>query len=236
MAPSAPFVIFKGPMRMDRSDKNSFRTFVTLSLTLGAISCTGCLHSMLATGIYIWQGGNVVPAECDRLEDQRVVVVCRPPSSYEYRHAGAARSIGKRVSALLEMNVPGIDVVSPREVDNWIDEQDWDNYKDLGRAVKATRVVYIELDHFSLHKGKTLYQGNVDINLDVYDMEDRGRLVWNRQVGELLFPKNSGIPSQDKSVQVFQKQFVNVVAEHIAHHFYKHNPDASFAMDAIANQ
>ena len=127
-------------------------------------------------------------------------------------------------------------MVSPREVDNWIDEQDWDNYKDLGRAVKATRVVYIELDRFSLHKGKTLYQGDVDINLDVYDMEDRGRLVWDRQVGQLLFPKNSGIPSQDKSVQVFQKQFVNVVAEHIANHFYKHNPDASFAMDAIANQ
>jgi hypothetical protein len=223
-------------MSMDRSRTGPFQTIMALLLAMSVVSCTGCLHSLLATGIYIWQGGNVVPAEFEKLEDQRVVVICRPPSSYEYRHAGAARSIGKRVSALLEINVPGIDVVSPREVDNWIDEQDWDNFKDMGRAVKATRVVYIELDHFSLHKGKTLYQGNADINIDVYDLEDRGRLVWNRHVGQLLFPKNSGIPAQDKSVQKFQQQFVEIVAEHIAHHFYKHNPDASFAMDAIANQ
>ena len=39
------------------------------------------------------QGGNMVPAEFDGLEDQRVVVVCRPPSSNEYRHAGASRAI-----------------------------------------------------------------------------------------------------------------------------------------------
>ena len=110
-----------------------------LLLALLVATSTGCLHSLLATGIYIWQGGNVIPAECEALEEQRVVVVCRPPSSHEYRHAGAAREIGKRVSAMLEINVPGIDVVSPREVDNWIDEQDWESYADLGRSVKATR-------------------------------------------------------------------------------------------------
>ena len=220
---------------MDRPHFSPAQTMMVLLLAMAVTSCTGCLHSLLATGIYIWQGGNVVAAECEKLEEQRVVVICRPPSSYEYRHAGAARSVGKRVSALVGMNVPGIDVVSPREVDNWIDEQDWDNFKDLARSVKATRVVYIELDHFSLHKGKTLYQGNADINIDVYDMEERGHLVWSRHVGQLLFPKNSGIPAQDKSVQNFQQQFVEIVAEHIAQHFYKHNPDASFAMDAIAN-
>ncbi|MCA9261273.1 MAG: hypothetical protein KDA61_18790, partial [Planctomycetales bacterium] len=116
-------------------------------------SSTGCFQSMIATGIWLWQGGNVVPAEYEGLEDERVVVICRPPASHEYRNAGAARSIGKRVSQILEKNVSGIDVVSPREVDNWIDEQDWEKFKDLGRAVKATRVVYIELDDFDLFKG-----------------------------------------------------------------------------------
>jgi hypothetical protein len=111
------------------------------------ISSTGCVHSLLATGIYLIQGGDVVPAECDALESQRVVVICRPPSSHEYRHAGAAREIGKQVSRLLKENVKRINVVSPNEVDNWIDEEDWDNFKDLGRAEKATRIVYIELDN-----------------------------------------------------------------------------------------
>ncbi len=208
----------------------------TLLLTTMVASTAGCLPSLIATGIYVFQGGNVVPAECEDLVEQRVVVICRPPSSHEYRHAGAARTIGKRISRMLEANVEGIDVVSPQEVDNWIDEQDWDNFKDLGHAVKATRVVYIELDDFSLYKGSTLYQGNADVRLSVYDMTNRDKLIWERNVGQILFPRNSGIPAADKSIQVFQRQFVEVVSDQIASFFYEHDPNASFALDAIANK
>lgn len=213
------------------------RIWLAMGLLLVTIASTGgCLHSILATGIYVLQGGNVIPAECEALEGQRVVVVCRPPSSNEYRHAGAARAIGKNVAKLLKTNVRGIDVVSPAEVDNWVDEQDWDNFKDLGRAVKATRVVYIELDNFDLYKGTTLYQGDAEVNLFVYDMEDRGNEIWDRSLGQVLFPRNSGIPSADKSVQAFERQFIGVVSDQIARHFYRHNPNASFALDAVANQ
>ena len=226
---------------MDRSFSQtrffrSNQTSLALLLVLATLATTGCVHSILATGIYLWQGGNVVPADCEALEDQRVVVVCRPPSSNEYRHAGAARSIGKRVSKQLAENVPGIEMVSYSEVDNWVDEQDWDNYKELGRAVKATRIVYIELDNFDLHKGATLYQGNAEINVKVYDMEKPSDPIWERNLGQLLFPRNSGIPAADKPVQQFQRQFVEVVSNQIAIHFYKHNPNTSFALDAVANE
>jgi hypothetical protein len=176
-----------------------------------------------------------VPAQCDALEKQRVVVVCRPPASHEYRNAGASRAIGARVTAMLDKNVKGIEVVSPKEVDNWIDEQDWENFRDLGRAVKASRVVYIELDDFNLYKGKTLYQGSAHVTISVYDMDNKGKLVWDRRLGEVLFPRNSGIPAADKSVQEFERQFVEVISTQIAEHFYKHNPNASFALDAVAN-
>ncbi len=221
---------------MDRMTKRPRIFSLALLLAVLVVPTTGCLHSILATGIYLWQGGNVIAAECEDLVDQRVVVICRPPSSHEYRHAGAARTIGKRISKKLEVNVDGIDVVSPQEVDNWVDEQDWDNFKDLGRSVKATRVVYIELDDFSLYKGATLYQGDANIKLSVYDMDNRGKLVYEKNVGQILFPRNSGIPAADKSIQVFQDQFVEVVAEQVANYFYEHDPNASFALDAVANK
>jgi hypothetical protein len=206
-------------------------TFVLLGST------TGCLHSLIATGIYIWQGGNVVPAQCDDLKGERVVVVCRPPSSNEYRHAGAARSIGRRISVLLEGNVKGIDVVSSAEVDNWIDEQDWENFKDLGRSVKASRVVYVELDNFDLYKGTTLYQGDADVKVTVYSKSNRGwDETWRRNVGQILFPRNAGIPAADKSVNEFQAQFVEVVSLQVATLFYKHDPNINFALDAVANR
>lgn len=225
---------------MDRSlpcnARCSHRWFSAALAAVVLVSTTGCLHSLLATGIYLWQGGDVIPAECKDLDGQRVVVVCRPPSSNEYRHAGAARDIGKRVSQLLKENVPKVDVVSPTEVDNWIDEQDWDNFKDLGRAVKATRIVYIELDNFDLYKGSTLYQGDAEVKITVYDTTKKDENVWERNLGQILFPRNSGIPAADKPIHVFQNQFVDVVSQQVAVHFYKHNPNAIFALDAVANR
>jgi hypothetical protein len=177
-----------------------------------------------------------VPAACDALAGERVVVICRPPASNEYRHTGAASEIGKQVSRLLKQNVKRIDVVSPNEVDNWIDEQDWDNFKDLGRAVKASRIVYIELDNFDLYKGSTLYQGDAEVNLTVYDMTNGDEDIFERNIGQILFPRNSGIPASDKPVKKFQSQFVGIVSQQVAKHFYKHDPNATFALDAMANQ
>ncbi len=232
---------------MDRPQLSPMRSLPVLFVRLHAVkwallvmllgSSTGCLHTLLATGIYLWQGGNVVDAQCEELENERVVVVCRPPASNEYRHAGAARNIGKRISELLAEHVEDIDVVSPREVDNWIDEQDLENFKDLGRSVKATRIVYVELDHFDLYKGTTLYQGDANVHITVYDMSQRdGKQVWSRNVGQVLFPRNSGIPAADKPVQEFERQFVDVIAMQTASLFYEHDPNAEFALDAVANR
>jgi hypothetical protein len=199
------------------------------------VSATGC-PSLLATGIYVWNGGNMVPAECDALREQRVVVMCKPPASQEYRNAGASRSIAQGVSERLVKNVKNIDVVNPREVDNWVDESDWGDFRELATAVHADLVVHIEMDDFDLYKGKTLYQGRADVNVTVYDMRDHSRIVWERHLGEVLYPTNSGIPAQDKPPQQFEREFVDVIADQIATNFYRHDPHDAFAIDAMANR
>ncbi|MEX0612228.1 MAG: hypothetical protein WD738_13550 [Pirellulales bacterium] len=223
---------------MDRSRARLVLTYRLCALVLAAMTvatASGCA-TLLATGIYFWEGGNTVPAECDALRGKRVVVMCRPPSSHEYRHAGASRSVAQRVSELLVKNVKGIDVVNPREVDKWVDESDWGDFRELAEAVRADLVVHVELDDFELYKGKTLYQGRADVTVSVYDMRDHSRLVWDRQLGEVLYPVNSGIPAQDKPVQQFEREFVEIVADRIAINFHKHDPTAAFAMDARANR
>jgi hypothetical protein len=223
---------------MDRSRARIISVHWGVSFLLAAatlVSSSGC-PAMLATGIYVIQGGNMVPPECEALEGQRVVVMCRPPSSHEYRHAGASRAISKRVSELLVENVKGIDVVNPREVDNWVDESDWGDFRELAEAVRADLVVHVELDTFDLYKGKTLYQGQADVNVTVYDMREKGKIVWERRLGEVLYPMNSGIPAQDKPVQQFEREFVEVASEQIAINFYKHDPNTAFALDGRANR
>jgi hypothetical protein len=206
-----------------------------LLVVVGLVSAGGCAQ-LLATGLYVWEGGNMVPANCDALEEKRVVVMCRPPASNEYRHAGASRNLSKRVSEKLVQNIKDIDVVNPREVDNWVDESDWGDFRELAEAVKADLVVHVELDEFELYKGKTLYQGRADVTVTVYNMREKGKEVWTRHLGEVLYPVNSGIPAQDKPPQQFEREFVEIVADQVAVNFYRHDPNDSFALDAKANQ
>jgi hypothetical protein len=212
-----------------------FRLGGLVFVTLALLAYTGCA-SLLATGIYVLQGGNMIPAACDALQDHRVVVMCRPPASNEYRHAGASRNLSQRVSEKLVEHVKNIDVVNPREVDEWVDESDWGDFRELAEAVRADLVVHIELDKFDLYKGKTLYQGQADVTVNVYDVRNHSKLVWSRKLGEVLYPVNSGIPAQDKPPQQFEKEFVEIIADNIAINFYKHDPNDAFAMDAKANR
>ncbi|WP_442484703.1 hypothetical protein [Aeoliella sp. SH292] len=196
---------------------------------------TGC-HQMLATGIYVLEGGNVEPAQCKEFEGKRVVVVCRPPSTSEYSHAGAARVLTRNVTTLLRENVKKVEMVEAREVDKWLDESDWDDIQELGRAVKADRLLVIDMEHFDLYKGKTLYQGAATINLTVYDVNERDKVLWEKDLGEMLFPANSAIPVQDKPAQQFEREYIAILARQIAVYFYKHDPNANFALDALANR
>lgn len=74
------------------------------------------------------------------------------------------------------------------------------------------------------------------MNVTVFDMTKKGEDVWERNIGQVLFPRNSGIPAADKPVQKFQAQFVDIVAQQVAVYFYKHDPNVAFALDAVANQ
>jgi predicted nucleic acid-binding protein len=215
-----------------------YATRLSLAMVaLALLPTTGCIHLLLATGIYMFQGGNLKEAECKDLEEKRVVVFCSQPASQEFRHAGASRQISQQVSDLLATNLKKkIDVVPQRQVDAWIDENDSDDYLELGKAVKADLVIHIDLAYFELMPGQTVYQGSSDVKLSVYDVKDGGRLVWNKELGEILYPLNAPIAAQSKSIGRFQSEYVSVMAQAIGKHFYDHDPNYDFAMDAMADR
>ncbi|MEN1678918.1 MAG: hypothetical protein AAGJ46_04955, partial [Planctomycetota bacterium] len=151
-------------------------------------------------------------------------------------HAGPTPPLATRDTSRRGLNVVDLAGADPRAVHQWLDENDSDDYEALAEAVNADMVLRIELDSFDLYNGMTLYQGNADVTLAVYDMENGGRMLWDQPLGELRFPVHSGIPAQDKPVRQFQREFVDVLAGNIARHFYRHDPNADFAIDALANK
>ena len=127
---------------------------IALAMVL-PISGWGC--SILATGLWIIDP-NDTEAEYRGLKEQRVAVVCRAGAASQMEAAGATHEIARQVSQLLKKNVPRIHLISQRDVDDWLDNNEMKSCEQLGKALRADKVVAIDLTQMSLYDGKTLYQ------------------------------------------------------------------------------
>ena len=215
---------------MDRFPLRLRGVLAVLAVLAVTVSAGGCT-AVLTTAMYLL-GGLDVPAEFDGMREQRVAVVCRPLVQMKYRNAGASKDLAREVSKLLGRNVAKIEMVDYRKVAEWIDENSWDDdYAEIGRALEADLVLGIDLTAFDIFQGQTLYQGNANYAMTVYDCKT-GEAVYETTPDPVLWPPNTGIPTSEKQESQFRRKFVEVLADQIARHFYAHDPHAHFAEDA----
>ncbi len=152
---------------MDRLASNWKRSSCTLLLLAIVAAAGGC--SVLPFVAYLVKGIST-PAEFSGLKGKKVAVICRPVASLQYQSSSVATELADRVGALLREHVSKIQIIEQSEVEKWEDENNWEEYVEIGKALQAEMVVGIDLDQFSLLQGQTLYQGKASIDLSVYDM------------------------------------------------------------------
>jgi hypothetical protein len=202
------------------------------TVLVGALAmASGC--SVLATAMYIIEGTNT-KADFDELKGKRVAVICRPVTSLHYRDSSASHDLAKQVSVLLQQHVPKIQLIDQREVLEWADENSWDEYPEIGKALDAEMVVGLELEEFSLYQGQTLYQGKANVKVLVYDLAKGTQPVFERHLPQAVYPPNAAIPAGDKPESHFRRQFITHLAQLIGRYFYDHDATVDFASDSTA--
>jgi uncharacterized protein YbjQ (UPF0145 family) len=210
-----------------------FRSFpvwvcVAISCAIVCASLTGC--GMLAVAIQSIRP-NDIPAKFKGLEEKRVVVVCRPVIELQFSGQNVPPELAHEVAMRLGKGVKKIKLVDEREVSEWLDENTWHNFVEVGKAMKADAVVGIDLEQFQLHQGPTLLQGQASLNVVVIDVRDGGKKVFNEHIPS-MYPNHTPIPTSERSESEFRHQFVCVIAEQISRNFYPHDSQADFARDA----
>jgi hypothetical protein len=214
---------------MDRTRWRSGRWLAGLFLFSALALPTGCGWIALATYMV---SPDDVPADFKDLQDRRIVVVCRPVVELQFADSTVPRDLTRLVGAKLHEKVRKIDLVDEREVSEWVDENTWQKFTEVGKALKADTVIGIELEHFALQQGPTLYQGNANVRIVVYDMKNGGRQVYEKGMPQVLYPTHTPIPSSETSEGEFRRKFLDVLAERVARHFYSHDSRVDFATDA----
>lgn len=198
-------------------------------VSLLAVVLGGC--STLGTIAYLIQP-NDIPAEYDGLRGKHVAVVCRPIVELQFSDAGSARELAGIVGALIRQNVRKVKVISQQEVARWVDENDWVDYRTLGKAVDADMVVGIDLEQFRIHEGTTLYRGRGSAIVQVFDVEEQD-MVFERRIEDFTYPGTGGVPTTDRSESQFRAMFLQIFSRRIARLFHSSESRMTFAEENL---
>ena len=211
------------------------RSFLSLLVPL-ALSQSGCV-GLTAQLLYVIKGDPQIPAEFEGLEGKRVAVVCVANTS-SYDPNSASTQLAHAVSGLLRKKVKKINVLRPDQINNWIDNNNWNqvDFREVGKGVNAEMVVGIDLEGFVLHEDATLYKGWASATVRVFDITRRGEKVYSFSVPNFTFPSNGGQHVTDTTDRQFQARFVVELANHIARHFYAYDVKEDFGRDATLLQ
>lgn len=214
---------------MDRIRLRPFDLAAVLVTSIVVASLVGC--GLMSVMLYNMAPDDI-PAEFSHLRGKRVAVVCRSVRELQFTDSTVPRDLTREVDRLFAAKVKKIELIDEREVSQWTDENSWQKFTEVGKALKADVVVGIELERFTLYQGPTLFQGNATVRVVVYDMENGGKQVYEKSLPRVLYPPHTPISSADKSEGEFRVQFLGVLAEQIARHFYAHDSRVDFATDA----
>jgi len=197
------------------------------AVCLGAAGCT----QALLTGAYLIRGMETTP-EFNELKGKKTAVVCRPIVELQYSSSDAADRLAREVGVRIKQRVKKAVVVDGQKVEEWADEHDWEEFKEIGKALKTDYVVGIDLEEFSLYQGQTIYQGRARVHVTVHEIGKGGEKVFDKVLKRIVYPPNSGVATSDKTEEEFSREFTAVVAEQIGRCFYSFDHRDDFAMDS----
>lgn len=213
------------------SAKSSFRPFVAFALGLACLINSGC-NPFTALYFLFLLPPPKIEAAYDGLAHHKVVVLAHVSRGAQFVYPGLENDLVKGVARELRENVKGIKLVDIAEVRQWKDEHSEYELTDVGREFHAKRVLYLEVESFTLHEhqSSTLYRGTANVRVQVADMEKDGDILFDTHV-EQPFPGSRPIPASDMSQDKFRGLFLKFLARQIAHQFFEYRPDEDFTVN-----
>jgi hypothetical protein len=196
-------------------------------------SSAGCINEM-AQLMYIIKG-HQVPPKFEGLEGKRVAVLCVSDAS-AYGPDTLTYTVSRNVGIKIARGVKEVAVIGQRKIESWIDEHGWEESSvvPLGQGVKADVLVVIEIGSYSIHEGATIFKGNADLTVTVYDIEKDGQVSFADGPSIFSFPEN-GRPAIQTSDRQFEAFFLARLTEHISRLFVAYDRMETFADDAMMN-
>ncbi|MEI8376281.1 MAG: hypothetical protein WCJ35_25965 [Planctomycetota bacterium] len=216
---------------MDRRSLLLRWPWIVLSLVLLSLVAVGCKSALQSFSI-LYEGYDI-PADWEGLRGKKVAVVCKPLTSQEFSNSGAARALAEGICERLKAHVKNIHIIDPQKVAALVDEKGMEDYLEIGKELKAEKIVGIDIESFGILDGQTLFRGRSTVSIQVYDVAEK-HVEWRKSPPQIEYPRLSSTPAADSTEMEFRNRFVGALAEQIARYFYAHDRHDDFGDDALS--
>ena len=219
----------------------------TLLLLLFVLTLTGC-HNVLMTGAMIFRGREQQPKYDILLKGEKTVaVVPRAVSSNAFELQNAPQEIARQVHYLLEENILNtvrpnhrnkkLTLVEQAKVEKWLDNcnNNFDSFAEVGRdrSIKADIVVGFTIVGFQIRDPRDPYmvQGKCHVEVEAVDAATGKVLASETLI--IVYPPSSPMHAANPALEPrLRREFVGVIAQHIAALFHWHIPHELQGIDA----
>jgi len=212
------------------------------ALVMACLVCsmfTGCSY-VLFLG-YLIGGPPSVEPEFDAQtkesmtdKEVTVAVVCFAPNEVLYGFENVHHELAKYVTFRLQEHK--IKAVPPDYVKGWLEEnKDWDKPEEIGAHFKATYVVYIDLNEFSLYEegSGSLYRGQAEAIVSVWKMDDNGeaeKIFSAEKISK--YPAQQPISTSEETFTNFKARYLSRLSDQIGRFFYEYYISDEIAGDS----
>lgn len=205
------------------------RRLCLLALAVGlAASSTGCNVVMLL-GYLVGGPPSIEPDFSKQTKKsltgkgKTVAIVCYADKELKWDNESIDHELSRYVAYRLTSHK--IKVIDPDRIHAWMDEHaDWDKPSEIGEAMQADFVVYIDLKEFGLYEehSQNLYRGRSDAIVSVFDVKDEGsHSIYSREIAS-RYPTQMPVSADTLPLENFKKLYLSRLSEEIGRLFYEH--------------
>jgi len=200
------------------------------ALLFAASLAGGCMPYFIAAA-YLIGGPPMVEPEFDKqtnksmtAKDTTVAVVCFAPDDVRYQFDNINHDIAKYVTH--QLHAKQVKVFTPEVVRDWLDKHDdWDKPEEIGAALNATYVIFIDLHKFTLwaEHSPNLRQGRSECLVSVVEMspDGTGERIFSKEIIS-KYPLAVPRPASETTYDTFRRQYLSRFSDEIGRLFYEY--------------
>jgi hypothetical protein len=204
---------------------------VTVALVAAALTLGGCGVERLIGGMaqnYEYQKLKEVHALYPDLENKTVAVLVDVDLGTLYEHPDVVLTIATNVSRDVQLNVPGVRVISPTYVTEWQFRTPMWNampYGEIAESIGVDRVVHIDLYEFRLHPpgNRWLWEGVCAANVGIIERDGLDPDAYADVFPvESSFPPLKGVARDSATADQVRRGLLTLFVEQTSGLFYPH--------------